>query len=451
MAKLISNYFPFGFRYPDGLAHDDSNPDPMIEEIRLRMEYLNDVHALSSLPGHIFAAAMALLQKESRFEPDTFWPMVKQKMTMGELASMAEALAFKVANTPERLDFPNAVALFDCRFISTKEWEHIRRYSIGGSEAATVLKLSHFQTQASLYHEKKTPYQEVYDISKEQIFDYGHRVEPYIVGEIASRLGAVVYPEFRMFAHKDYLFLTCNPDGILLFPDGHLELFEAKTAFWKKRQDWQAGIPDYYVPQPRHYLEVLNDPRLNSGRIGVCLGGSYYDILCHSYQRDIQLGAAQTQALVDFWNQYISTGVLPPLSGNPELDLEAVYGYVTHVDGSNVDTLPDEAADLFERYFDLQAARKTADMDVNIAQAREKELLEKIRESVPEGLTVCTSDGNPSIQIKVKDRKTDSVFEKKLTVINPEGQNELLARAALLKEKSLEYTTPKLSKVKQIV
>ena len=446
-----TNYFPFGFQYPNGLTHSESNPDPRIEDIRLRMDYLNKVHARSSLPGHIFASAMALLQKESRFEPDVFWPMVMKTMTMKDLASMAEALAVRVANTPERLDFPNAIALFDCRFVSTKEWEHIRRYSIGGSEAATVLKLSHFQTQISLYHEKKTPYKEVYDIGKEQIFDYGHHVEDYVVGEIASRLGAVVYPEYRMFAHQDYPFLTCNPDAILLFPDGHLELFEAKTAFWKKRQDWKDGIPDYYAPQPRHYLEVLDDPRLNNGRIGVCLGGSYYDIICHSYQRDKLLGATQIQAEVAYWNNHIVTGILPPLSGDPELDLEAVYGYIPHVDGTSVDILPDEAAVLFERYYDLQAARKTVDMDASVAHNRETDLLDEIRHSVPEGITVCTSDGRPSIRVKVVDRKMDTVNEKMLVLNNPEAKNELQELAIRIKEKSLTHTTPKISKIKKVL
>ena len=258
-------YFPFGFRYPVGVAHSDSNPDPIIEAIRKRMVYLNKVHALTNLPGHIFAAALDLFQKEATVPVDQFWNEIQNCLSMKEVAEIAVEISRQVSNEPPRLDFPNAIAIVDCRFVATKEWEHIRRYSIGGSEASTVLELSHFQSRRSLYYEKKNPKKEDRTIGSQQILDYGHRMEDYIVNEVASRLGAVRYPEWRMFAHKDYPYITCNPDAIFLFPDGHFSLFESKTAVWFKRTDWLQGIPDYYAPQPLQYLEVLNDPKLTEG------------------------------------------------------------------------------------------------------------------------------------------------------------------------------------------
>ena len=133
MAK--SNYFPSGFRYPVGFDKAPFCPDFRITALEQRMEYLNEVHDRSGLPGHIFAAAMDLFQSKSSAPKEVFWDEVKKSMSMDEVAEVAIALAPQVQNEPERLDFPNAVALFDCRFISTKEWEHLRRYSIGGSGA----------------------------------------------------------------------------------------------------------------------------------------------------------------------------------------------------------------------------------------------------------------------------------------------------------------------------
>lgn len=273
------------------------------------------------------------------------------------------------------------------------------------------------------------------------------------VGENPEVGSNIAYPPkdyLSPFAHRDYPFLTCNPDGILLFPDGQLELFEAKTTFWKKRNDWKDGPPDYYVPQPRHYLEVLNDPRLNSGHIGVCLGGNYRDVLCHSYKRDKKLGALQIQTLVDYWNQYIVPDALPPLSGNAELDMEAVYAYVPHLDGNSMDTLPDEAAALFEQYYDLQAQYTTVRANTKDAYDKEQELLEQIRCAVPEGVTICSFEGKPSIRINVKDSKRETVNENKLTLINPDAKENLLGMAKRLREQSLEYTTPKIKKVRSI-
>ena len=81
-------------------------------------------------------------------------------------------------------------------------FKHVRRYSIGGSEAATVLGLSHYQTLRSLYYEKKKPPKSVTDIGRQQILDYGHFVEEHIVESNAKTLGAIHYPEFRMCATR---------------------------------------------------------------------------------------------------------------------------------------------------------------------------------------------------------------------------------------------------------
>lgn len=212
----MSNYFPFGFRYPQGFQYDDANPDPAIEAIKKRINFLNacldDAFTPSgdSMPGHIFAAAMDLFQKASNMDVDAFWNLAQDQFCAADIGEIAKALYPKVQDTLPRLEFPNTIALFDCRFISVKEWEHVRRYSIGGSEAGTVLGLSHFQSARILYYEKKSPSPEGHDISTQQIFDYGHAIEDYTIDYVADLLGAKRYPEWRMFAHQEYPFITCN-------------------------------------------------------------------------------------------------------------------------------------------------------------------------------------------------------------------------------------------------
>lgn len=443
-----SEYFPFGFRYPKGLHHDDSNPDPQIENVRNRMDYLNKIHALSGLPGYIFAAAMDLFQSESPFTPDIFWNAISREMADYEVAEVANELAPLVSNSVERLDFPNAIALFDCRFVSTKEWEHIRRYSIGGSEAATVLGLSHFQSPRSLFHEKRNPPAKRQNIARDHILDYGHAVEDYIVESFASRLGAVRVPEFRMFAHAEYPFLTCNPDGLFLFADGHLSLFEAKTAFWKKRADWKDGIPTYYEPQPRHYLEVLNDPRLNDGYIGVCLGGGTNDLIPQHYLRDKDKGAAQIKILVAYWRDYIEKNVAPPLCGNPELDLEAAYGYIPHLAGNIIsETLPNTAISDFQLYFELQKKRKDIDKQKNEAKKYENYLLSELEPFFPEGISICAIPGEMPYRIKVRDSSRRKVS---LSSFAPGDLQDVQYLADKQKEIDHGWTTPTISKTKEV-
>lgn len=438
------NYLPFGFQYPKGLHHSDANPDPKIEDIRNRVAWLNEIHGLTDLPGHIFCAGMYLFQQKSNMDADQFWTECHQRCTPAEMAEIAVAMAPLVADEPERLEFPNSIALFDCRFVSTKEWEHIRRYSIGGSEAATVLGLSKYQTPRSLWHEKRTRYDEPYDIGREQIFDYGHCVEPYIVGELASRLGAKVYPEYRMFAHKVHPYVSCNPDGILLFPDGHFALFEAKTAFWLKKQEWKE-IPDYYAPQPRQYLEVLNDPRLTEGYIGVCFGAEYGDIFCHKYTRDVVAGEEQVETVAAFWNAYIATDIMPPFSGNAELDLTAQYMYIPHESVPKKETvLTDDSLPLFGEYFSLQQQKKELSGEITLLKGKETMLKEKIVNLVPEGMSLATSEGNITYTIVVADKKRSTASLSLLKGHDPVAAAHLELLASTLKEPSLGYTTPKI-------
>ena len=444
----MSNYLPFGFTYPEGFAYSDSNPDPGIESIKHRISFLNACHDHAytpdgePMPGHIFAAAMDLLQKESDKSVGDFWELAEENFSMEEIGEIALALFPRVKDALPYLDFPNAIALFDCRFISTKEWEHVRRYSIGGSEVGTILGVSHFQSPRSLYYEKKLPNLSDHDAGTQQIFDYGHCVEDYTIGYVADLLGAVRYPESRMFAHKEYPFITCNPDGILAFPDGRYALFEAKTAIRWKLDDWKDGIPDYYVPQPRQYLEVLNDDRFSGGYIGCCFGALPCDMKIHDYVRDKAAGMVQIRKVVEYWNRYIVPGVVPDFCDDSELNLKAAYLY-THASATGGITELDPSFEPdFELYFQLQTKRKEINKQLLEAEKAENELMSQIRPNMEEGLTICRKQGDVTYKIKVSESKRDSVSELDI----PEAvRNWLRTCAAAVKEHGIAFNAPKVS------
>lgn len=443
-----TGYFPFGFTYPKGFPYSATSPDPALENIRKRMLYLNKVHALSGLPGHIFAAAMAKMQQESYFDVDDFWDSVKRSLKMKEVAQIAVAMQHLVADEPPRLEFPNAIALFDCRFVSIKEWEHVRRYSIGGSEAAAVMGASTFQSPRSIYHEKKTRCEEERSAGSQQILDYGHAVEPYVIGATASLLGAKQRPEYRMFAHKDYPFITCNPDGILEFPDGSLVLFEAKTAFWRKRDDWKGGIPKYYQPQPRQYLAVLNDPRLMRGYISVCLGGLPKDLLTHEYERDLSEEKKQVAHIVRYWKTYIERSVLPPFCGNSELDFNAHYGYQQQDPlGNGITILDADTIPEFERYFDLKADKDALAKTINSVKEEENEIQKQIVAQVPEGMTLVVCENNVTYRIRAASVSRDSVSLPQIETVSPDDANILKAIARRQKDSPNAFTMPKITQV----
>ena len=459
-----------GFVYPTGpnMIYSDTNPDPAIETLKARVAYLNRCHDYSSLPGHIFAAALKMLQERSAMHVEVFWDTMQQHFDPLEVAEMGIALAPMVAEEPERLDFPNAIALVDCRFVSTLEWQHLRRYSIGGSEAAVVIgkldengdqingftQLSKFQTRRGLYYEKQATFVEVPNSpQKQQIFDYGHCVEPFVIQKAAKLVGAKQYPEYRMFAHKDYPFITCNPDGILIFPDGGLCLFEAKTATHHKKEDWMEGIPEYYLPQPRQYMEVLDDPRISGGYIGCCFGAHDKDWVMHKYERDWILGKKQMEIEARFWHDYIAAGVVPPLSGKAALDLAVVYGYsnaptlnaalykpcVTTTGA----TLPSECEALFEEYRRLSTEKKSLSSAHTTAYNQERNMKHIISGQVPEGITIVSQTDEASYRISVKKSPMESVDMALLQKLNPNAVSACNALAGAMEEEELRFGNPK--------
>ncbi len=455
----VSNYFPFGFQYPQGFAYSDKNPDPGIETLRHRTELLNAYHDASGLPGEIFAAAMKLFQTESSMDVAEFWSAVQVNLTANEVAEVAKSLAPLVKDEPPRLDFPNAIALCDCRFVSTLEWQHLRRYSIGGSDAAVVVgktneygdqidgftQLSKFQSRRGLFYEKQATFQEVPNSpQKQQIFDYGHAVEDYVIDRAATLLGAFRYPEYRMFAHKKYPFITCNPDGILWFPDGSLALFEAKTAVRFKMDDWKQDIPAYYQPQPRQYMEVLNDPKIQRGFIACCFGGLPTDWIMHGYTRDIVIGEKQMEQEAAFWNDYIVPGVLPPLSGNPDLDLQAVYCYsapVTPATNTSA-TLSADCEALFEEYLELSSDHKALKKSLGQAKTEETLLKDAISNQIPEGVTIVAMPDDVTYKISMRKSATEKVYSQALIANSTVALETCQALSNAMQEATLPYTNP---------
>lgn len=471
----MSNYFPFGFIYPVGpnIPFSNNNPDPAIETLKNRIEFLNNCHDCSSLPGEVFAAALKMLQERSAMGVDVFWETVQRNFSPAEVSEMADALAPMVADEPPRLDFPNAIALVDCRFVSTLEWQHLRRYSIGGSEAAVVIgkvdengdqidgytQLSKFQTRRGLFYEKQATFVEVPNPpQKQQIFDYGHAVEPFVIQKAAKKLGAMQYPEYRMFAHRDYPFITCNPDAILIFPDGSLCLFEAKSATHHKKDDWKDCIPGYYVPQPRQYLEVLDDPRITGGYIGCCFGANANDWVMHEYKRDWILGKKQIEVEAKFWRDYIAAGILPPLSGNAELDMEVIYGYNNSPAVSNgmfvsrtSTTLPADCEDLFMEHQKMECQRKILSSAWRTAYSAEKGLKDTIARQVAEGLTVIKKPGEVSYRVSVKRSEVEVVRMEELKNNSPRGAAYCAAFGAVLEDEKKDFANPKVIFAKSAV
>lgn len=199
-------FLPFGFVYPDelkidGVHYDLACPDPKIEAIRERMEWLNDVIEKCQTPAPVAAAALDLFQSLSSCGKKDFWVKIMAAAAPADIAPVVDAIAVKNGVTAAApLDFPNAIALVDCRFVDTKEWEHLRRYSIGGSDAATILGFCHYHSPRSIYYDKtgvRVNVLDSQDWQRQHILDYGHFVEDHVIDSFAGSVGAKRIEEHR--------------------------------------------------------------------------------------------------------------------------------------------------------------------------------------------------------------------------------------------------------------
>ena len=442
-------YFPFAVK------HDPGHPkaEEAICRLEKRMQWLNQCHILSGIEGHIFAEAICAYAKRipsstvSASSHPTVWEFLMHQFQEQQIADLVIALAPQFADTLPRLEFPNAVALVDCRFVTTKEWEFLRRYSVGGSEVAVLVGKAHYGSPLKLYHDKRGEIPDLLDIDKEFIFGYGHCVEDHVVEKTCSLLGAIHYPEHRMFHHKDYSFITANPDAILMFPDGSLALFEAKTATRHKKDDWQDGIPEYYAPQPQQYLAVLNDPRLKKGYIGAVFGGLPSDFKAHLYEKNDAMAEEQIRAICHFWYNHIQKEVPPPLIGSAEKDIEAIYCTKQTGTGSGTLSLPAYTADEFGIYFDLKESRSIIDKKVKELKEEGEKLLRSILELCPlEETTICTRSDGSGLSYRLRRFKKNDEWVDTVQ-LPPQILDMLQLEAARIASPSLGFTNPKLKKV----
>lgn len=258
-------------------------------------------------------------------------------MTPSELASAAYLL-YDGTEYLDRIEWPNATVLYDTAFVSTKDWEALRHFGIGGSDSSVVMGISHYQTKRGIVYEKLGYPELVSDPGKQAIFDRGHYVEQAVIDTFCAKTGAVQIHESRMFASKRHPYSTANLDGVLRMPSGKLAIFEAKSAIdvWAKIVQWKGtNIPANYVTQIHQYMAVMDDDRIDGVYIGmlpvtdhtICdvYIGSEYDptkYFHHFEERDRDFEEEILMAEEQLWTDYVMTGILPEESKDAGLDAE---------------------------------------------------------------------------------------------------------------------------------
>ena len=339
----------------------------------------------------------------ANIKPATFHKLAKQifdlsskrfdELNAEELAKTAIIL-YDGTEAPDRLEWPNTIALYDTAFVSTKDWEALRHFGIGGSDSSVVMGVSPYQTEEGLWYDKLGYPEKVTDPGKQAIFDRGHFLEPKVIEAFCKMTGAVVIPETRMFASKKHPHSTANLDGVLRMPSGKIVIFEAKSAIdcYAKVEEWFGdNVPANYITQIHQYLGVLDDDRVEGVYIGMlpCTDytladiyiGSEYDTgkYFHHFEPRDEIYEEEILCTEEaFWTDYVETGVKPAPSKDSELDRTVAIRY-TPTPISEPNTPPIQLD--YELNEDLYNRLCSADEQVKLKQ-KELDSLTNFRDSL---------------------------------------------------------------------
>lgn len=392
----------------------------MVQRVSARMDLLEDALDMSVLSGEVFSSALS-----TAFNKEDDDPAIDH-MQPEDIASMAYAIASaKNIHEEPRVEWPNAVTMVDTAFTTRKEWESLRMLGLGGSDAAVVLGISPYNSALELYHNKRGtvfPSPKKPDEGLQFIFDYGHTVEDLVVQEFCRRTGATRVRETRMFQHKNYPFITANPDAILRFPDGRLSVLECKTTIGFNRDIWKGNsCPPQYVPQCNQYLCVLNDERIKEAYIACICGNTLNDFYSAILERDPEVEEAQIDAEREFWHDVILAG-REPVGSDPAADYKVLMEKLANADEASKRhpmELPGDLKGDIEQYLQMQEKRKALEERVAAMKEEENSTLLPVLEFLGTNIVGELSSGDTIFRVSWSPVKRTTIDAERLRLAYP--------------------------------
>ena len=198
-------------------------------------------------------------------------------------------------------------------FMQDDKWREGRKHSIGASDAAAVMGISPWKTEAQLWDEKANG--KTLDFHNADTVR-GHRSENHILELYGIETGRKIFSGERIMLMSNHNpFMSCTLDGIDFTDENNPIIIEAKSVKFSHGEWSDDKIPDYYFTQLLHQLAVTgwNEAILlvrftrNEG------WESASERLYHVKREDVQ---DQIDKLVrkerKFWNEYVVNKKRPP-------------------------------------------------------------------------------------------------------------------------------------------
>ena len=198
-------------------------------------------------------------------------------------------------------------------FMQDDKWREGRKHSIGASDAAAVMGISPWKTEAQLWDEKANG--KTLDFHNADTVR-GHRSENHILELYGIETGRKIFSGERIMLMSNHNpFMSCTLDGIDFTDENNPVIIEVKSVKFSHGEWSDDKIPDYYFTQLLHQLAVTgwNEAILlvrftrNEG------WESASERLYHVKREDVQ---DQIDKLLrkerKFWNEYVVNKKRPP-------------------------------------------------------------------------------------------------------------------------------------------
>lgn len=232
-----------------------------------------------------------------------------------------------------------------------KEWLNWRTSGIGGSDVSIIFGLNKFRSVYQLWLEKTG---QVIPVEEENDYThFGTILEPIVKAEFTRRTGLKIRSRNAILQSEEYPFMLADLDGVI-YENGEMCIFEAKTASTYKKEIWEEGVPVEYQLQIQHYMAVTGAQKTY---IAALVGGNqffYYEVF-----RDEELINIIIQVEKEFWQENVKQGIEPAPDGS-EATTKYLNQKYSNSNGNAVE-LPPDALDLCVSYENLSAQLKAVE------------------------------------------------------------------------------------------
>ena len=198
-------------------------------------------------------------------------------------------------------------------FMQDDKWREGRKHSIGASDAAAVMGISPWKTEAQLWDEKANG--KMLDFHNADTVR-GHRSESHILELYGIETGRKIFSGERIMLMSNHNpFMSCTLDGIDFTDDNNPIIIEVKSVKFSHGEWSDDKIPDYYFTQLLHQLAVTGwNEAILLVRFARNEGWeSASERMYHVKREDVQ---DQIDKLVrkesKFWNEYVINKRRPP-------------------------------------------------------------------------------------------------------------------------------------------